>query len=194
MESALIITSAEKNFISICEMLKFHSDFEYFHASSLMEGKVNILERDFDYVIISHPLSLEKSGAETGESLARQIASSSESLVILAVRNEVYEQVSSVCEKEGIFTLPVPLNYDVFRQALSLVRSMRHRITRVKKENEDLKVKIDDIKVIDRAKNILISQYKMNEQDAHRFIEKKAMDTRRSRKETAQAIINNYED
>ena len=188
MESALIIASTEKSFAFIAELLRAHSAFDIVHVYSCGEGRRLLLERDFDFVIISAPLP-----DETGERLARQIAISEVSQVILAVKSEIYGQVSAVCEKDGVLTISKPINKDIFRQSLSLARTIRARLLIVKSENESLKQKIDNIRIIDRAKNILIASCRMSEHEAHRYIEKKAMDTRSSKRAIGERIIHEYE-
>ena len=188
MESALIISSTEKSFAYIAELLRAQSFFDIVRARSCGEGRRLLVERVFDFVIISAPLS-----DETGENLARQIAISGASQVILTVNSEIYEQVSSVCEKDGVLTVANPVNKELFRQALSLAKTMRGRFLKFQSENENLKQKIDNIRIIDRAKNILIASCRMSEHEAHRHIEKTAMDTRTSKRAVSERIINDYE-
>ena len=56
----------------------------------------------------------------------------------------------------------------------------------------ELKNKIEDIKVIDRAKCCLIEKEKQTEDEVHKYIEKLAMDMRLSRREIADKIIERY--
>lgn len=49
-----------------------------------------------------------------------------------------------------------------------------------------------EIRLINRAKWILIEQLKMTESDAHRYIEKQAMDRCVTRTEIAETIIRTY--
>ena len=188
METALIIASTEKSFAYIAELLRVHSLFDIVHVHSCGEARRLLVERVFDFVIISSPLH-----DETGENLARQIAISAASQIILAVNSEIYEQVSSVCEKDGVLTVANPINREIFRQALSLARTVRGRLAKVQNENEDLKNKIENIRIIDRAKNILISSCRMSEHEAHRHIEKMAMNTRTSKRAVSERIIHDYE-
>ena len=51
---------------------------------------------------------------------------------------------------------------------------------------------MEEIRLVNRAKWILIQHLKMNESDAHRYIEKRAMDTCVSRREIAENIIKTY--
>ena len=59
--------------------------------------------------------------------------------------------------------------------------------------NDSLKEKIEEIRIVNRAKCLLIEQLKMTEPEAHRYIEREAMDSRRTRREVAQAILRMYE-
>ena len=51
---------------------------------------------------------------------------------------------------------------------------------------------MDEIHLVNRAKWILISELKMTEPDAHRYIEKQAMDRCVSKKTIAEDIIKTY--
>ena len=61
-------------------------------------------------------------------------------------------------------------------------------------ELDALQEKIAQVRLVSRAKCCLIEREGMTEADAHRLIEKRAMDTRRDRAEIAQEILDSYED
>lgn len=63
----------------------------------------------------------------------------------------------------------------------------------MRRENSQLKQKIEDIRIVDRAKCILISYLNMSEQEAHRYIEKQAMDLRTTRRAVAESLLRTYE-
>ena len=63
----------------------------------------------------------------------------------------------------------------------------------LQKENRKLKNKIEEIRTVDRAKCLLIQFESMTESDAHRYIEKAAMDQRVPRLQVAQEILQQYE-
>ena len=52
---------------------------------------------------------------------------------------------------------------------------------------------MEEIRIVNRAKWILISEIKMGEADAHRYIEKQAMDLRTSKRRVAEDIIQTYQ-
>ena len=51
---------------------------------------------------------------------------------------------------------------------------------------------MNEIRLVNRAKWLLISELKMTESDAHRYIEKQAMDLRISKREVAENVIRTY--
>ena len=59
----------------------------------------------------------------------------------------------------------------------------------LERKNIDLKKKMDEIRTVNHAKWVLIEYRNMTEEQAHRFIEKKAMDRRMSKREAAEEII-----
>ena len=59
--------------------------------------------------------------------------------------------------------------------------------------NEVLQKKMEDFKVIDRAKCTLVGVLKMNEHQAHRYIQKQAMDQRVKPRIIADSILKTYE-
>ena len=63
----------------------------------------------------------------------------------------------------------------------------------LKFQNQKLQNKLEEIRLIDRAKCVLIQYLNMTEQQAHRYIEKQSMDLRQSRVVTAESILKTYE-
>ena len=64
----------------------------------------------------------------------------------------------------------------------------------LRQENARLQDKISQIRLVSRAKCCLVEHAHLTEAEAHRRIEKLAMDTRRDRTEIAQEILDSYED
>jgi len=187
MENVLIVSCAEKSADLFTGMLHEITVNQITMVKTAGEARQLLMEQDFDLVIINTPLE-----DESGESLSRHIVSKSRSQVILAVEKEDFDAVSAVCEGDGILTIANPVNKAIFRSALSLARSTGNRIKRIQSENIQLKQKIEDIRVIDRAKCLLISYLNLTEQEAHRFIEKQAMDLRSSKRAIAEGVLKTY--
>ena len=73
--------------------------------------------------------------------------------------------------------------------AEQIAASNYKRLAVLRTENAKLLDKIAQLRLVDRAKCYLIEKKGMTETEAHRLIEKGAMDTRRSRGEVAQEIL-----
>ncbi len=188
MESVLIVSPTAKSSDFLKEILH-EASFNIITSSlTCSEARRMVSERDFDLVIINAPLK-----DENGEIFSRYVASTGRSQVILIVKAEHFEEISAVTEDDGVFTLAKPINRTVFWSALKLAKSMHNRIRKMHKENNKLKQKIEDIRIIDRAKCVLISYMNMNENDAHKYIEKQAMDMRETKRQIAENILKTYE-
>jgi response regulator NasT len=188
MESSLIVSSTEKGIEFFTEILKADGFQQIATIGTGGETRRILLEKDFDLVIINTPLR-----DETGENLSRHIASKGVSQVILVVKSEYYDAVSAACEHDGVMTIAKPVNKAVFWSALKLCKSAHNRLKRMHDENAKLKQKIEDIRIVDRAKCILISYMNMSEKEAHRYIEKQAMDMRSTKRVIAEEILKTYE-
>lgn len=63
----------------------------------------------------------------------------------------------------------------------------------LRRENEELRRRLESRKLIERAKGLLIQKLGLSEPEAYRRIQKTAMDTRRPMAEVAQAVLLNEE-
>ena len=188
METALIVSHMEKHTAFFEKMLSEAACDQIVTLQTCGEARRMLLERDFDLVLVSAPLP-----DESGESLARHVAAKGVSQVILIVKNEYFDAISALCEDDGVLVVARPMNKTVFWSALKLAKAANHRLRMMRTENSKLKQKIEDIRVVDRAKCVLISYLSMGEQEAHRYIEKQAMDMRVSRRAIAEEILKTYE-
>ena len=96
-------------------------------------------------------------------------------------------------EARGALVLQKPLNKALFLRTVRLAMVARRRLLEIKTENAGLHHKIEEIRLIDRAKCVLIQYLGLTEPQAHRYIEKQAMDRRVSRREVAAGILAAYE-
>jgi response regulator NasT len=188
MESAMVVSSSEKGLAYFAELLHAASVGEVASTPTGAEARGILSGRGFDLVLINAPLR-----DESGIDLARQIASEGVSQVILAVRGEHYDAVSALCEENGALAIAKPVNKSIFFSALKLAGATQSRLRSMQDENSRLKQTIEDIRIIDRAKCLLISYLSMSEQEAHRYIEKQAMDMRAPKRAIAEGILRTYE-
>mgnify|MGYP000792353130 CR=1 FL=1 len=96
--------------------------------------------------------------------------------------------------EQGVLLLSKPFSNTLFVQAMHMAAASNHRLQRLRQENARLQDKISQIRLVSRAKCCLVEHAHLTEAEAHRRIEKLAMDTRRDRTEIAQEILDSYED
>ena len=156
-------------------------------AASVGEIRRLALESTMDLVVLNTPLK-----DEFGTRLALDLADYNIA-VLLMVQGEVFDQVCYKVEDYGVLTLAKPVSRQSFYTAVKLLTAMRAKMLRMEKKNQALQEKMQDIRTINRAKWLLITNLQMTEDEAHYHIEKKAMNSRLSRREAAEEIIRTYD-
>ncbi len=188
MERALIVCDNEKGTAFYKSFLKENGIIDVVAIDNGPQAKRIILDYDFDVCIINGPI-----GGTAGEELAIDIAEKNICQVILFVKAQYLEEIAANVEDYGVITVSKPINKQLFWQALKLARVAQRRINMAQKESAKLEKKLEDMKVISRAKLLLIINENLTEQDAHKYIEKQAMDLRQMRIDIAKEIIRKYE-
>lgn len=150
-------------------------------------AKEYLAKETFQLVIINTPLA-----DEYGEETAK-FAYGKHADVIMMVKQEHSDSVRSRIQNTGILMLPKPLKKSVFQQAVQCILRHEEHMRRLQEEQEKLSERIQETNLINRAKLLLIQVLRMSEPQAHRYIEKQAMDLRITRREVAEGIINTYE-
>ena len=146
-----------------------------------------LLENRFDIVIVNTPLP-----DEFGTALALDACADSGAGVLLLVRAELFPQVNEQASPGGVLTLPKPLSQTLVSQSLTLLRGTRERLRRMEQKTATLEEKMQEIRLVNHAKWVLIEQLKMTEEQAHKYIEKQAMDRCITRRAVAENILSTY--
>lgn len=130
---------------------------------------------------------------ENGVALSRELALAGWGVLLLVPASSAAAAEERL-SPDGILVLPRPADRSLLLQAIYLLSAIRTRLLRLEKQNNTLQTKLDDIRLVDRAKLLLMQQLKMTEHEAHRYIEKAAMDRCLRRRDIAENIIRTYED
>ncbi len=186
-DKILIVSASEKSSDTLAHILKRYSWNNIDFASSGVEARRAVLRCRYSLIIINAPLKDEQ-----GNALAVDLIHSTRSSVMLIVKTDVAEMLASKVEGDGVFVLPKPLQQRQFLSCVRISLALSRRIFETDKEIAKQEKKYEDLRTVSRAKCILIEKEKMTEQEAHRFIEKQAMDKRESRALIAAEIIKRY--
>ncbi len=183
----LIVSSSEKFIRPMLDMLPEKMFDPVETASDVAQARRKLLEREFDIVIINAPLR-----DEFGTKLALDICQKSSAGVLLFVKAEHYSDITSKVMQYGVMTISKPTSPSMITQSVQMLCSTRERLRIMERKNASVEEKIEEIRIINRAKCLLIEQLKMTESEAHRYIEKQAMDRCVTRRVIAENIILTY--
>ncbi len=185
---SILIVSASDSFTSaLTELLPEYRYSPVHTVTSISAAKRTIAERTFDFVIINSPLP-----DDVGTRFAIDTCTSKQAAVLLLVKSDIHDGIHDKVVGHGVFTLPKPTSKSILSQAISWMESMRERLKQFEKKSVSIEEKMAEIRIVNKAKWLLISELKMSEPDAHRYIEKQAMDQCVSRKNIADNIIKTY--
>lgn len=145
-------------------------------------------ETEPDLVIINTPLP-----DEFGQELAEMIAENTGAGIILICAADIAEDIAYSVSDHGINVVSRPLNREEMVRTVRLVTFARSRMMGMKKETPEVLNRIDEMRIINRAKSALMKYLKFTEPQAHRYIAKQAMNNRQTRREVAEKIIAQYE-
>lgn len=156
---------------------------------SAAEARRRMLESDFELIVVNAPLP-----DEFGHELCIDAVEKTDAGVVFLAKAAQAEQLMPSLSDQGILLLSKPFPNSLFLQVMHMAAASNHRLQRMRQENARMQEKIAQVRLVSHAKCCLVEREQMSEDAAHRYIEKRAMDTRRSRAEIAQEILDSYED
>lgn len=142
----------------------------------------------FDSVIISTPLS-----DEFGLDLVADIAKDTKNGVVVLAKREIADEVQKKIRFTGAFVLPRPFNKALLIQTIKLAEVAHIGMAKLEEENRQLSQQLSDMKIVNRAKSMLMQYLNLTEEQAHRHIQKQAMDLRKTQRAVAEDILKTYQ-
>ena len=152
------------------------------------EARRRMSESDFELIVVNAPLP-----DEFGHELCITAVEQTDAGVVFLVKAAQAEQLLAPLNEQGVLLLSKPFSNTLFVQAMHMAAASNHRLLLLRQENQRMQEKLAQVRLVSRAKCCLIELGHMTEAEAHRYIEKKAMDTRRDRAEVAQEILDSYD-
>lgn len=185
MENVIVISSSSSAADSLSAFIR-----EYFHCQvTIAENARQAREifsntRAFDMVMVNSPLS-DEAGIELAE-YAVEVTGAS---CIVLIKSEHYEKVISRADRGEIILVAKPFSRQVLLQIIKAVNTALKRSYSLYEETVRLERKIDEIKLIDKAKFRLMQYRNMTEEEAHSYLEQYAMKNRKKKTAAASEII-----
>ena len=185
---SVLIVSASDVFNSSLTPLLPESRFNPIRIeTSVNTARRALSDRNYDFVIINSPLP-----DDSGVRFAIDLSGLKTSVALLMVRSDVYTTTYNKVAENGVYVLSKPTSKLIILQAIDWMAATRERLKKFEKKTMSTEEKMQEIRIVNHAKWALIENLKMTESDAHRYIEKQAMDSCISKREMAERIIKTY--
>lgn len=182
---SVLVVSASERFNDVLRTLLPASRFMPVRmVGSVSAARRAAAERDYDLMVVNAPLP-----DDFGSAFAAQQSGNRQTVVMLLVRTAQQEELHSQLVESGVFTLSKPTTTQALQTALQWMTAARERLRRVQGKAQTVEEKMEEIRLVNRAKWLLIGQRGMTESEAHRWIEKQAMDRCVSKRRIAEELI-----
>ncbi len=189
MDRILIAAGSDKHVSALINQLKeIFPGVKFSSVSTGRDARRLVAEQDIDMLVVSCPLP-----DENGIELAEFTYSSTDAMCVLLIKSEIADEMADKVEDYGALVISKPLNREIFYRAMRFAAAARKRMLGIRSENIKLQKKLEEIRLVNRAKLALMQYLGFTEQQAHRYIEKQAMDLRCTKLEVARKVIKMYE-
>lgn len=186
---ALLVSSSEAQAQRISALLTRARIVPFDHAGSARQALEQFDAGGIDGVLIAEPIA-----GSSGRELALQLKKRHCMAVLLLAAPEHTDTDAALLEQSGVLVLPNDAPESLIVQTIRLLTAVRIQLEQMQHKTEKLEAKVADIRIINRAKLLLVQHLQMTETEAHKYIEKQAMDTSMCRRTIAENIIRTYED
>lgn len=183
MGRLLAVSSGERSLQSIQSLLK-EAGFDSVPAQSAAQARRRVLDEEYDAVVINYPLA-DEAGLELGRMIMRETSA----MVIYLIKNELLLDLGGSFEKEGMLTVEKPILKPVLFQTVHLAVSLKQRLRLSEEKIRKLEKRIEELKTVDKAKCALALKRGMSEEEAHKYVERTAMDLRITLRDAAMYIL-----
>ncbi len=155
---------------------------------SVSEARRRLVNGSFDLIAINSPLP-----DDIGVEFAMEACAETDAGVLLLIKSELYDETYYRVLPSGVILLSKPTNLPMISQNLRALCAMRERLRSLRRHQDTVEERIEEIRLINRAKWLLIECLHMTEPEAHRYITHQAMEQRLGKRQIAENIIRTYQ-
>lgn len=178
---SILLVSHDSRIITQVKTFLIPPLFELTVSSDFNEARRIAGEKNFNIIIVD-----SGDGYDTDFAIS---VSDLYSTVLLFVPNEHFDEISYRVEGYGILTLIKPFEPFYFYNMIKVAIAVEYKVRLLSSETVKLKSKMEEIRVVNRAKLLLMEKRGMSEQEAHHYLEKESMDKGLKRTAVAEKII-----
>lgn len=187
MNRVLLASGSAKGSDFFANLVNTYGQYEVMLSQNGRDARSLIAKTEIDVLIVNSPLK-----DEFGEGLTEYATKNSSCGTIMIVKSDAEEQIILRAEAKGALVMQTPISGALFHKLFRCAYASHMRMLAMHKENRKLSKKVQDMGIIDQAKFLLIQDLGMTEPQAHRYIEKQAMDMRVARRQIAEEVLKTY--
>jgi response regulator NasT len=181
--SVLIVSSSEQ-FNMMTKKILPDRRFDVIEIrKSASAARRELLVREFDIIIVNAPLQ-----DGMGTEFVMDVVEKQSAGVIFAVPTELYSNANDHLIEYGVLTISKPLKLSEMERMVKLLIAMNDRLRQAQKKIKTLNEKMDELKVVSRAKIMLVEKG-MSESEAHEYIIREAMNRGLTKRQVAEDIV-----
>ena len=155
---------------------------------SVAQAAQELLNRHYDVILVNAPLP-----DDFGVEFVLDICDRYTSGVLILTPGDVCDDVTDRVIDYGVVVLAKPVTNRALARNIRHLCAIQDKIRNTEKKVLSLEEKINEMRIVNQAKCLLIEKEQISEEEAHRRIGKQAMDRCISRKLVAEEIIEKYE-
>lgn len=174
MEKVIVAFESEKTALRVREIVESAGLASCLVCRSAAEVKRLVNKQHLTTVICGY-----KFGDETAEALFDDLPPTC-SMLVIAVQSML-----TMMENDEIFQLPAPVSRNDLVTSVRMLIQVGHRLEKFVRPQRT----VQEQAIIEKAKAVLMDRNGMTEDQAHRFLQKKSMDSGAKLIQTAQLIV-----
>lgn len=187
---SLLIVSASEQFNTLVKRSIPSKSFDVIEIrKSISLAQRELLSRKYDIIVINAPLP-----DDMGVNFALDASERHSSGILLVAPGEICDDISGHVIDFGIIPASKPINKSTIERCIRHLCADQDKIKGMERKINSLDDKLDEMRVVNKAKWFLIDNENMSEEEAHRYIGKQAMDRCVSRRIVSEEIIDKWGD
>ncbi len=179
----ILIVSERRTFYETMHNILPPDEFEINYVQTGAEARRFMINRPVHILIVNIPLS-----DEHGLMFARDFVDTSMG-ILLVCPPDILDSIVSEAEENGIIALPNTYPAAFIYVHVKILSSFVTRLEKMEEKNKTMQEKMTEIRTINKAKWLLIEKQNITESEAHKYIEKLAMNNRITICSAAEQII-----
>lgn len=183
----ILVIGSGKNTEHLCRLLSESGCTSFEKSFSAAEGRQALCTGVYDLVIITTPLP-----DAIGFEFACSCVNITTAGILLMIGEDLTEEQKSQATRTGVLLMKKSFYKTSFQKIIKLLTMAHSHPTGIRGECAQLQDKMEEMRIIDRAKEVLMERLLLSEEQAYHYITKHAMDMRVTKIKVAQAVLYTY--